>query len=255
MIAAWLWVGTAPGLAMTLPAQSPQVLAGLYYAILFVPLIALGGLLGLVCRTRVFRLGAAPVRWLGAGLLLGGAGLGASALGASFAGALLAGQDATFSAPAALAGAVLILMQVSAEEVFSRGWMQTVLTGWLGPAAGIVLAALLFAALHLVGGPVAGHSLANMILAGVVFGLLAWRSGGLVAPIAAHFAWNAVEDLGLGLVPNPGLGPFGALRDFELAGPAYWGGGSEGLNASIATTLALLAIAAGLLAWRREPAA
>jgi membrane protease YdiL (CAAX protease family) len=254
MIAAWFWVATAPELAMALPAQSQTTLAALYYGLLFIPLIALAGLLGLLCRTAVFRLGAAPGSWLPVGLLLGGGGLGASALAASVAGVMTPGEGAAFSLPTALAGAALILLQVSGEEVFSRGWMQTALTGWLGPFAGIAFASILFAVLHLAGGPVAWHSLANMILAGVVFGLFAWRSGGLVAPIAAHFAWNAVEDLGLGLVPNPGQGPFGALRDFELAGPALWGGGSDGLNASVATTLALLVIAGGLLAYRRKRA-
>ena len=252
MVATWYWVRTAPGFAVALPVQSPQALAALYYLLLFGPLIVLAALLGLLCRTRVFRIGAAPGSWLAAGLLLGAAGLAASALAAWAAGVLAPGEGDVPSIAAILGGAVLIVVQVSAEEVFSRGWMQAVLARWLGPAAGIVLAAILFAALHLAGGPVAWHSLANMVLAGVVFGLLAWRSGGLIAPIAAHFAWNAVEDLGLGLVPNPGVGPFGALRDFDLAGPVYWGGGAEGLNASLATTLAMLVIAAGLLIYRRR---
>jgi membrane protease YdiL (CAAX protease family) len=253
MVAAWLWVRTVPGLALSLPLESPQVLAAVYYGLLFIPLIALAGALGLVCRVRVFAMGAAPGWWICAGLALGALGIGVGAIAASLAGVLRVGEGAAVPVPAMLAGLALILVQVSAEEVFSRGWMQTALAAILGPAAGIVLASALFAALHLASGPVAWRSLANMILAGVFFGLLAWRSGGLVAPIAAHLGWNAVEDLGLGLVPNPGLGPFGALRDFELSGPAYWGGGDEGLNASVATTLVLAIFVAGLLLGPRKP--
>ena len=64
----------------------------------------------------------------------------------------------------------------------------------------------------------------------------------LVAPIAAHFAWNALEDLGLGLMPNPGTGPFGALRDFDLLGTQLWGGSEAGLAGGVGMTIVLVAL-------------
>ncbi|HMP55013.1 MAG TPA: CPBP family intramembrane metalloprotease, partial [Novosphingobium sp.] len=72
-------------------------------------------------------------------------------------------------------------------------------------------------------------------------------------PWAAHFAWNATEDAGLGLVPNPGNGPLGSLFDFDLVGSALWGGGPEGLNASIGTAAALVALIVPLLLIRPVP--
>ncbi len=100
-------------------------------------------------------------------------------------------------------------------------------------------------------------ALVNLMLGGVLFGLLALRSGGLAAPVAAHFAWNATEDLGFGLVPNPGIGPLGALVDLDLAGPAHWGGSEEGLNTSVGMTVVLAALVVLLLARsvRSKPAA
>jgi uncharacterized protein len=84
--------------------------------------------------------------------------------------------------------------------------------------------------------------------------LLAARSGGLSGAIGAHFAWNWTEQILLGIDPNPGLGSFGAIANFELTGPAVWGGSDEGLNASIAMTIALLALLAPLLILAKRPA-
>ncbi|MGF7473829.1 hypothetical protein WFJ45_24165, partial [Salmonella enterica subsp. enterica serovar Minnesota] len=56
-----------------------------------------------------------------------------------------------------------------------------------------------------------------------------------------------VEQLVLGLVPNPGLGAFGSVMDLELAGATLWGGSEEGLNASLAMTFALAMFVVPLL--------
>jgi membrane protease YdiL (CAAX protease family) len=237
----WLIWGQA--VAAAIPAPSEPAAAAIFYLVLFVPLLPLAGLLGLLCRLRAFRAGTAPVSWCLAGLLLGAAGVAAAA-GCAW----LNGLAAPAAAPAPgmpgllLSGLGVGLVQVAGEEALVRGWLQPLLARLTGPFAGIVLASLAFAALHLAGGEVGWHALANMVLAGLFFGVLAWRSGGIVAPVAAHFAWNAVEDQGLGLLPNPGAGPFGALRDLDITGAALWGGGADGLNASVATTLVLAAL-------------
>ena len=82
----------------------------------------------------------------------------------------------------------------------------------------------------------------NLFLAGMFLGLLALRTGGLVAPCAAHFAWNWCESNLFGSDPNPGSGLFGAFFDLDLRGPALWSGGDDTMNGSLATTLVLGAI-------------
>ena len=88
------------------------------------------------------------------------------------------------------------------------------------------------------------------MLAGTLFGMLALRTGGLAAPVAAHWAWNCTETLALGLSPNPGVGDFGALADLDMRGSALWGGSEYGLNGSIAATFVLVALITPLLLWR-----
>jgi hypothetical protein len=90
-------------------------------------------------------------------------------------------------------------------------------------------------------------SLINLMAGGLWFGLLALRSGGLVAPLMAHFAWNAIEDLGFGLTPNPGAGPLGSLMNWDLLGQTLWGATEAGLNDSIGTTVVLTALILPLL--------
>ena len=100
---------------------------------------------------------------------------------------------------------------------------------------------------------------ANISLAGAFFGMLAMRTGGLAAPLAAHWVWNVLELCVFGLTPNPGVDSMGSLLDLDLVGPVLSSGGRDGLNASLATTaalvIALAALGFGRIAFGRERAA
>jgi len=193
--------------------------------------------------------GRQPAVMLGSGAVLGLSGLGLSAVLAALA--LTVGhRPGTGAIAALLGGSLLILVQASVEEVYFRGWLQPVLIRAWGNAAGIAVTALAFAALHLVGGERSLVTLLNLMLGGLLFGLLALRSGGIVLPAAAHFAWNWAEAIGLGLAPNPGVGSFGAIVDLDLSGSANWGGSAEGLNASLAMSFVLIALLLPVAAWR-----
>jgi membrane protease YdiL (CAAX protease family) len=184
----------------------------------------------------------------------GGAAIGAFGLGCAAALAALAGnaQAGTGEAgPAILIGTLTILFQAGVEELYFRGWLQPVLVRRWRPAAGLIVTSLAFATLHLAGGARSPLTLLNLLLGGILFGLLALRSGGLLAPIAAHAAWNWAEQILLGLDPNPGTGSFGALFDLDLVGTATWGGSDEGLNASLALSFALVALIVPLALLRR----
>jgi hypothetical protein len=248
ILGAWSWIALSPRLLQAMPVKSELHGVVLFYCLLFLPLIVLAFVLGLICNLRVLRSGQHPLFWLLAGLAAGAAALCIAVLYSWINGGVVPGSAAERAGHLILLGLVLTLIQASAEEFLVRGWLQPVLIGFAGPALGILLASLLFAGLHLASGPVVWHALANMVIAGILFGTLAWRSGGIIAPIAAHFGWNAAEDVGFGLVPNPGIGAFGALRDLDLAGSPLWGGSEHGLNASMGTTIVIVALVLPLLA-------
>lgn len=188
----------------------------------------------------------------------GGLGLGLAGFGLAVAFSALAGAVTHGAPPAPLdhrlagmaLGALLIAFQAFGEELFFRGWLQPVLATRLGPWIGILVTAGLFAVAHAIGHPLSFIALLNDGLAGMVFGLLAFRSGGLLAPFAAHFGWNWAEQCLLGLTPNPGVDPLGSLFDLDLVGSPLLTGGADEMNGSILATLALLAMAGAVLLWR-----
>ncbi len=136
-------------------------------------------------------------------------------------------------------GLAVLLLGAFAEETLFRGFLQPLLCRAWGTAAGVPLAALGFMLLHLAGGWRAPLSLANIALAGLWFGVLAWRTGGIAAPLLAHAGWNWAEALLFGAFPNPGIDPAGSIFDVELGGAAWLGGSGDGMNGAAATTLVL----------------
>lgn len=174
--------------------------------------------------------------------LCAGLALGAGTFCASVAIAALAGavSFASGAAPAPdwaalLVEAGLVAFQASAEEVYFRGWLQPLFCADWGPWLGLAATAVLFGALHLISGAQAPLAVFNLVLAGLLFGLLALRTGALTAGVAAHFGWNWTESGALGL----GTDPAGSIARLRLAGGGIWNGGVDGLNGSPALTLAL----------------
>ena len=146
--------------------------------------------------------------------------------------------------------AILSLFQVSGEELFFRGWLQPVLGARWGAWIGLITTSALFAAAHAVTGPISILAIVNDMLAGAVFGLLALRSGGLWAPILAHWGWNWTEQSLLGLTPNPGVDALGSLFDFDLTGAPLISGGTDEMNGSVAATASLLLMLLLAALWR-----
>lgn len=147
-----------------------------------------------------------------------------------------------------ITASLVTLFAAAVEEFCLRGWLQQRLVPRVGGTAAVTLAAIAFSALHLSGGARSGLSLANIFLAGLLFGLLMLRTGNLWCSIGAHFAWNWSEGELFGLDPNPGSPPHGSIFDFELVGAAIWGGSGEGMNVAIPVTIALTALILPLLA-------
>lgn len=149
--------------------------------------------------------------------------------------------------------ALLVAFQTGAEELFFRGWLQPILSARWGEVVGLITGALIFAVAHAAGG-LSPLSLLNDSLAGLLFGLLATRTGGLAAPFAAHFAWNFCEAHLFGALPSPS--PLGSAFLFHFSGAPLWTGGAEGFNGALSATIALAAGAAiaGLLGprWRQQ---
>jgi membrane protease YdiL (CAAX protease family) len=255
LIASWGWLGFAQFVGSTVSDPSIPTMV-LFYLLVFAPLVPIALAAGRIARISVLRGGARRLAWTAGGFAIGLAGFAATVLLSRLNGGLVTGTMPRAEMGALLVSVVLIAFQTGAEEVTFRGWLQPVLVRRLGAGWGIALAAVLFVVFHVVGGGREPVALVSIGLAGALFGLIAWRSGGLLGGWAAHFAWNTTEDTWLGLTPNPGNSPFGSFMDLDLAGSPLWGGGPEGLNASIGTAAVLLALIVPLaLPLRRDEVA
>lgn len=236
----------SPALAVLAEPWASAAGAAVFYLCVFSPLLIAPLIAAKIEGRNVWLAGERPARAAAGGLTLGAGGLGATVGLAAAMGAIATGTAAAAPIVALTAGLAVTAFQVVAEEVCFRGWLQPSLCARWGPRVGLLVTAALFAAMHLINGGATVLVVANILLAGLLFGLLALRTGGLWAPTAAHLGWNWTEAGGLGLEPDPGLGPFSALVDLDLAGPALWSGGEARLNGSLATTLVLAALTAGV---------
>ena len=241
------WVALGQILGATITIENMGAAMALYYVILFVPLLVLAWILGKIGRIPVLRAGNAPGNWAAIGFGLGAAGFLVTAGYSWLNGGLVPGDPASGMSGLVAAGVVLTLVQVGTEEMLFRGWLQPALAQRLGAPAALLVGAAIFAAFHIPAGATSPMSLINLMAGGLWFGLLTLRSGGLVAPLLAHFAWNAIEDLGFGLTPNPGAGPLGSLMNWDLLGQTLWGATEAGLNDSVGTTVVLAALILPLL--------
>ena len=220
-----------------------------FYICVFLPLWLVAAAAGALEGRVVWRKEPRALGAIATGLAIGGVGF---ALGVALAAGLGAVSNGpthhTAVAGGILIGALIVAFQAGGEEIFFRGWMQPVLCARFGPWIGLVVTAAMFTALHLVVGARNPLSVLNLMLGGLLFGLLALRSGGLWAAFSAHWAWNWTESSLLGLDPNPGVAPTGSLIDLDLAGPALWSGGGDGMNGSLAATLVLLTLVIATMA-------
>lgn len=252
-----LFLGSA--VTALLHATGVDMTLNLAWQSVIITLVLFGALIAVACawnafvRGRVLAPGRDAVKAVAGALGLGFGGLAVAVVYAALAGTVTAASKA-FDPLLFLLSIPLVLYQAAAEEIYFRGWLQPVMTRAFGPWIGIGAAAALFALLHLLAGATQTPlGLVNIALAGVLFGLLAWRTGGVAAPIAAHFGWNWAESVLFGLSPNPGTDIFGAVVNLDMTGSPLWGGSAEGLNASVAVTFVLSAVCVPLILWRRAP--
>jgi membrane protease YdiL (CAAX protease family) len=101
----------------------------------------------------------------------------------------VAGPQSYLPAGYAVAWMPLVALISLGEEVALRGWMQPLARQSFGPAAAIVISAMLFAAIH---APIYGWIALPLDLGvGILFGCLREYTGSVAACGLAHFVVDA----------------------------------------------------------------
>ena len=132
------------------------------------------------------------------------------------------------------------LLQGGTEEVATRGWLLTRIAARTNLPLSIVISSSLFGILHMGNAGVTFLSVLNIILDGVLAGLLFIYTDSIWLVVAQHGTWNYVQGNLLGFQVS-GTGADASIFSFTMGdGPDWLTGGAFGAEGSIITTLVLL---------------
>ena len=132
------------------------------------------------------------------------------------------------------------LLQGGTEEVATRGWLLTRIAARTNLPLAIAISSSLFGILHMGNAGVTFLSVLNIILDGVLAGLLFIYTDSIWLVVAQHGTWNYVQGNLLGFQVS-GTGADASIFSFTMGdGPVWLTGGAFGAEGSIITTLVLL---------------
>lgn len=132
------------------------------------------------------------------------------------------------------------LLQGGTEEVATRGWLLTRIAARTNLPLAIAISSSLFGILHMGNAGVTFLSVLNIILDGLLAGLLFIYTDSIWLVVAQHGTWNYVQGNLLGFQVS-GTGADASIFSFTMGdGPDWLTGGAFGAEGSIITTLVLL---------------
>lgn len=132
------------------------------------------------------------------------------------------------------------LLQGGTEEVATRGWLLTRIAAKTNLPLAIAISSSLFGILHMGNAGVTFLSILNVILDGVLAGLLFIYTDSIWLVVAQHGTWNYVQGNLLGFQVS-GTSADASIFSFTMGdGPDWLTGGAFGAEGSIITTLVLL---------------
>jgi membrane protease YdiL (CAAX protease family) len=189
--------------------------------------------LGLVVNARAAQDGA---RGFVLGFVLV-AGVGAAMAVAGWLRVSLRAPGETAALAPTLYVTAMLVLAAWFEEIAVRGYAFQVLAQARGPTVAVAVTSLVFAALHGANPGVGWTAIVNTLLAGILLGILYWRTLSLWWVTGAHFAWNWTMGTAIGL-PVSGLDVGGMLVEGTVVGPVLWTGGDYGPEAGLLLTAA-----------------
>ncbi|GGM58296.1 CAAX protease family protein [Micromonospora sonchi] len=152
-------------------------------------------------------------------------------------------------------GALLVMVRAAVEEVAFRGYVFANLAERMPVPIAALVAAAVFALLHLFGGVTSiGYFVAGMaefMLFACLLTAVRVSTGTLWAAIGIHGGWNWAQDylLGVGTATESDHGD--ALLHLRLTGPGWAVGGTGNVDAGLVNFLALAVVAVGVLVLAR----
>jgi len=150
-------------------------------------------------------------------------------------------------------GLGLALQAAVTEELWMRALLLRLVWRAFGPVPAFIVAALVFAALHLANPGASVLSGATVAVAGVMFCALYALTGRLWVPIGVHIAWNFAQGYLFGAtVSGDTLGGSIAVSIAHPGAPAWLTGGIFGPEASVLSLILVSAVTVAALGLARK---
>lgn len=131
------------------------------------------------------------------------------------------------------------IVQSSAEEILSRGWLMHVVGARHKPIIGLVVSSVIFAFIHILNPGVNFLSILNIVLVGFLFGLYVIYTKDLFGACGMHAAWNFSQGNLFGFSVSGLEANTNSLLKFSSEGSTVLTGGGFGPEASLFTTIVL----------------
>jgi membrane protease YdiL (CAAX protease family) len=135
---------------------------------------------------------------------------------------------------------IALLFGAFGEEMLFHGYAFQVLVRSMGAYATILPVGVLFGVLHMGNENASWYSVANTVGWGILLGYACWRTSALWLPIGMHFGWNFVLPLLGANLSGFTMGVTGYRMRWSAG--KLWSGGGYGPEASLQTTLAVVAL-------------
>jgi len=133
---------------------------------------------------------------------------------------------------------LFFIVQSFSEEIIFRSFLIPMIQHRIGTLAALIISSLLFFVVHLGNPNASWMGMINLILGGVLMGLLFLKYKNIWMPTGFHASWNFVQSAFLGF-PVSGL-EIHSLVDLEETGNDYISGGAFGYEGSLISIVILV---------------
>ncbi len=134
------------------------------------------------------------------------------------------------------------MIQGATEEIVTRGWLMNVLGAKYNITIGLIASAVFFGLLHSENPGMNSISLLNIILVGILLGLIVINTGNLWVVCGIHSAWNFAQGNLFGFQVSGNEVGIGTLVDLNTVGNELITGGSFGPEAGLVCSFVIICL-------------
>lgn len=144
------------------------------------------------------------------------------------------------------------LIQGATEEIVTRGWLMNVLGARYNITVGLILSSVFFALIHSENPGINYVAMLNIVLVGILLGLIVINTGSLWVACGIHSAWNFAQGNIFGFQVSGNDVGVGSIVDLNLVGNEFITGGQFGPEAGMVCSFIILVLIVIVLFLRKR---